>query len=128
MLDTSKPGVDIQIDLYSSSFQISIYMFVKQATNNTLIEAIQEDLEFEKEMSSIENKSSVEEPRSSQTVKKEIMKEEKKDKDSFDMDSLQKVIKTTTNEMVDVKGNLVEVSNRPFRPFVKENVKIPPGG
>lgn len=69
---------------------------------------IKEYLEVEKEMSSIANKSSIEEPRSSQTVKKAIMKEKKKDKDSFDMDSLQKVIKTIANEMVDVKGKLLK--------------------
>jgi len=70
--------------------------------------AMQEDLEVEKEMSSIANKSSIEEPRSSQIVKKAIMKEKKKDKDSFDLDSLQKVIKTIANEMVDVKGKLLK--------------------
>jgi len=69
---------------------------------------IKEDLEVEKEMSSIANKSSIEEPRSSQIVKKAIMKEKKKDKDSFDLDSLQKVIKTIANEMVDVKGKLLK--------------------
>jgi hypothetical protein len=55
------------------------------------------------------------------------VKEEKKNKDYFDIDSLQKVMKTIPNEMVDVKGKIVEVSNRPFRPFVKKNMKIPPG-
>jgi len=79
-------------------------------------------------MSSIANQSSVEKPRSSQTMKKVIIKEKKKDKDAFDMDSLQKVMKTFANEMVDVKGKLVEVSKRPFRPFFKRNVKTPPGG
>jgi hypothetical protein len=43
------------------------------------------------------------------------------------MDSIQKVMKTIANEMVDIKGNLLEVSNRSFRPFVKTNMKIPFG-
>jgi hypothetical protein len=61
-------------------------------------------------------------------TKKVIIKEEKKDKDAFDMDSLQKVMKTLANEIVDVKGKLDEVSSKPFRPFFKKNPQIPPGG
>jgi hypothetical protein len=89
---------------------------------------MQEALDVEKEIYSIASKSPSEDSRSSQTTKKVIIKEENKDKDAFDMDSLQKVMKTLENEIVDVKGKLVEVSNKPFKPFFKKNPQIPPGG
>jgi hypothetical protein len=44
------------------------------------------------------------------------------------MENLQKVMKTLANEIVDVKGKLVEVLNKPFRPFFKRNPQIPPSG
>jgi hypothetical protein len=37
------------------------------------------------------------------------------------MEDLQKVLKTLANKIVDVKGKLVEVLNKPFRPFFKKN-------
>jgi hypothetical protein len=37
-------------------------------------------------------------------------------------------MKTLANEIVDVKGKVDEVSNKPFRPFFKKNTQIPPGG
>jgi hypothetical protein len=128
MPETSKPGLDIQIDFYSSALPVSIAMFVKRESKNTLTEAMQEALDVEKEISSIASKSPSEDSRSSITTKKTIIKDERKDKDVFDMENLQKVMKTLANEIVDVKGKLVEVSNKPFRPFFKRNPQIPPGG
>jgi hypothetical protein len=40
MPETSKLGLDIQIDFYSSTLPISISMFVKRARKNTLTEAM----------------------------------------------------------------------------------------
>jgi hypothetical protein len=74
-------------------------------------------LDVENEIYSIASKSPSEDARYSQTTKTVIIKEEKKDKDVFDMDSLQKFMKTLANEIVDVKGNVTEFSNKPFRPF-----------
>jgi hypothetical protein len=128
MQETSKPGLDIQIDFYSSTLPLSIAMFVKCSSKNTLTEEMHEALDVEKEISSIASKSPSEDSRSSITTKKEIIKDERKDKDVFDMENLQKVMKTLENEIVDVKGKLVEVSNKPFRPFFKKNPQIPHGG
>ena len=30
--------------------------------------------------------------------------------------------------IVDIRGKLIEVSNKPFRHFLKKNPQIPPGG
>jgi hypothetical protein len=126
--ETSKPNLDIQIDFYSSTLPVSIAMFIKRANKNTLIEAMHEALEVEKEISSIASKSSSEDSISSQTTKKVIIKEEKKDKDAFDMGSLKKIMKTLANEIVNVKGKQDELSNKPFRTFFKKNPQIPFGG
>jgi hypothetical protein len=85
-------------------------------------------LDVEKEIYSIASKYPSEDSRYSQTTQKIIIKEEKKDKDAFDMDSLQKVMKTLENEIVDVKGKIVEVSNKSFKLFFKKNPHIPPNG
>jgi hypothetical protein len=37
------------------------------------------------------------------------------------MENLEKVVKTLENEILYVKGKLVEVSTKPFRPFFKKN-------
>jgi hypothetical protein len=121
MPETSKPGLDIQVEFYSSTLPVSIAMFVKRESKNTLTEEMQEDLYVEKEISSIASKSPSEDSRSSITTKKTIVKDEMKDKDVFDMENLQKVMKTLANEIVDVKRKLVEVSNKSFRPFFKRN-------
>jgi len=47
MSQTSKPGLDILIDFYSSALQVSISMFVKRASKNTLNEAMQYALDVE---------------------------------------------------------------------------------
>jgi hypothetical protein len=47
MSQTSKPGLDIPIDFYSSALQVSISMFVKRASKNTLNEAMQYALDVE---------------------------------------------------------------------------------
>jgi hypothetical protein len=86
--ETPKPGLDIHINFYSSALPISIAMFVKHANTNILTEAMQEALDVEKEISIIASKSPREDARSSQATKKVIIKEEKKDKNVFDMDSL----------------------------------------
>ena len=118
---TPKPGLDIHINFYSSALPVSIAMFVKHTNTNILIEAMQEALDVEKEISSIASKSPSEDSISYITTKKKIIKDERKDKDVFDMDSLQKVMKTLANEIAGVKGKLLEVSNKPFKPLFEKN-------
>jgi len=48
MFETSKLGLDIHIDFYSSDLPISIVMFVKHARKNTLAEEMKEALKVEK--------------------------------------------------------------------------------
>jgi len=45
MHETSKSGLDIQIDFYFSTLPVSIAMFIKCANKNTLTEAMHEGLE-----------------------------------------------------------------------------------
>jgi hypothetical protein len=93
MPGTSKPGLYVQIDFYSSALPVSISMFVKCASKNALTKAMQEALNVEKEISSIASKSLGEDSRSSMTTKKRIVKYERKDKNVFEMEDLQKVMK-----------------------------------
>jgi hypothetical protein len=53
MPETSKPGLDIQIDFYSFALPVSIAMLVKHASKITLTKSIQEALDVENEISSI---------------------------------------------------------------------------
>ena len=88
MFETSKPILYIHTNFDSSALPVSIAMFVKCASKNALTEAMQEALNVEKEISSIASKSPNEDSRSSITTKKEIIKEERKDTNVFDMESL----------------------------------------
>jgi hypothetical protein len=89
---------------------------------------MQKALDVENEISSMVSKSPCGDSISSLTTKKAIIKEERKDKYVFDKENLHKVMKTLANEIVDVKGKLDEVLNKPFMPFFKRNPQIPPSG
>lgn len=82
---------------------------------------MKEELGVEKQMLSIAKKYFVEEnKRSSHPTKKVTFKEEKNEnipKDAFDMNGLQKVINTLSNEVFSLKKHVVKESSskRPFK-------------
>jgi len=111
--DTSKPGVDVQIEWYIYSLPYNITIFVERANRATLIDTMKESLVVEKMILSLEKKTTQEERK----TKKVNFKEEpnnKTPKDPFDLEGLQKVLKSMSNDMVDIKKKEVESSKKPF--------------
>ena len=84
-------------------------MFVKARQKRTLAENFIEALQVEKDIASIASSQGNEENKpfsSEKTIKKKgILKidTEKKDKEPTDMESMQRVLKQITNELIDIK-------------------------
>jgi hypothetical protein len=101
----SKPVEDISIELYTSGLPMSMEMFVKNAEKSTLEEAFQEALKVEKNMMSLKGNPGEESSKDKGKSKEIVSKppEEKKNYDSMDMESLQRIVKKLSNEMIDLK-------------------------
>ena len=109
-------------------------MFVKGKENKTLEENFLEEIKVEKYLVAISSHQGNKESKISSLDKNtkknnEISKSEldKKDKDPTDMESMQRIIKQLTNEIIDLKNNKGE-GNKPFKPFLKKktNTNSPP--
>jgi hypothetical protein len=89
---------------------------------------MQETLDVEMEMMSIASKAPVEDRRALPPTRRVTIKDEKKDKEALDIESLHKLVKSLANDIIDIKKNVAEesTSKRPWRPFVKRN--FPPPG
>jgi len=99
---TSKPVVDVQIEWYISSLPSNIAIFVDRANKVTLVENMKEALSAEIRILSLEKRSQTNETK----IKKVTFKDDSKNKtskDPFDLEGLQKVLKTMSNEMVEIK-------------------------
>jgi hypothetical protein len=127
-----KPSQELQIEVYANALPASISMFVKRADKHTLAENFEEakTIEFQmkgcKESQISLGKKETQQPKRglllTMTQGKQV--DQNNEKDSTDMESLQRMIKKLSNEIVDMKINVGEgTSNqRPYRPFFK----IPP--
>jgi len=53
--------------------------------------------------------------------------EEKKDKETINMESLHRLFKSLANEIIDLKKNVAEesTSKNPWRPFTRRNIPPP---
>lgn len=72
---------------------------------------------MEKRVNALENKATLEEWKNKKVSFKEDTKK-KTPKDPYDMEGLQKVLKTMSNEMVEIKKQVAETSTKkPFRTF-----------
>ena len=78
---------------------------------------MKEAIAVEKRIISLEKKNAIEERKSKKVTFKEDPKK-KKSKDPFDLEGLQIFLKTMSNEMVDIKKQVVETSSKnSFKPF-----------
>jgi hypothetical protein len=92
---------------------MSMAMCVKNYENDTLEEYLQEALKFEKKLLSLKGSSNSEPSKDKGKSKISASKcgEDKKTSDSMDMESLQRIIKKLSNELVDLKRGNGEVSS-----------------
>ena len=86
---------------------------------------MKEAITVEKQIISLEKKNAIEERKSKKVSFKDDSKE--KAKDPYDMEGLQKVLKTMSNEMVEIKKQVAETSTKkPFRNFRRNQVESKP--
>ena len=86
---------------------------------------MKEAIAVEKRITSLEKKNAIEETKSKKVSFKDDSK--KKAKDPYDMEGLQKVLKTMSNEMVEIKKQVAETSTKkPFRNFRRNQVESKP--
>ena len=103
------PAESIQVEFYNVALPPTIAMFVKAREKITLAENFLEAIKVEKYMASISSHQGNEENKPSSlekiTKKKGILKMdiEKKDKQTNDMGSMQRVLKQITNELINLK-------------------------
>ena len=78
---------------------------------------MKEAIAVEKRIIALEKKNAIEERKSKKVTFKEDPKK-KQSRDPFDLEGLQKVLKTMSNEMVDIKKQVAETSSKKyFKPF-----------
>jgi hypothetical protein len=102
---------------------MSMAMYVKNSEKDTLEEAFQEALKFEKKLLSLKGSSNSEPSKDKGKSKISTSKsgEDKNPSDSMDMESLQRIIKNLSNDLVDLKRGNGEGSSNQKRFF-----KFPP--
>lgn len=116
ILDTSKLGVDVHNEWYIYALPSNITIFVDTTNKTTLVENMKEALTVETMILALEKKSAQDERKTKKFTFKDESKK-KTPKDPFDLEGLQKVLKTMSNEMVEIKKQVVESSKKPLRPF-----------
>lgn len=122
---TSKPSDEVQNEWYISALPSNATIFVDSAAKPTLAENMKESIAVEKRILSLHKKNALEEIKSKKVTFRDESKK-KAPKDPFDLEGLQKVLKTTSNEMVDIKKQVAETSSRkPYRPY-KRNPSYDP--
>lgn len=100
--DTYKPGFDVQIEWYISILPTNITIFIVRANRATLVDNMKESIDVAKEILSLEKKTAQEERKSKKATFKEEPKK-KTPKYPFDLEGLQNVLKSMSNDMVDIK-------------------------
>ena len=98
----SKPSEQIRSEWYITALPANIAIFVDRAGKPTLAENMKEALAVEKRVNALEKKAALEERKNKKVSFKEYTKK-KTPKDPYDMEGLQKVLKTMSNEMVEIK-------------------------
>lgn len=121
----SKSSEKIRSEWYITYFPSNIAIFVDKAAKPTLAENMKEALSVEKHIIALENKAALE-YRESKKVSFKDDSNKKMPQDPYDMESLQKVLRTMSNKMVEIKKQVVGTSTkRPFRNFKKPKSKPP---
>lgn len=125
---TSQPSEEVRSEWYITALPSNLAIFVDRANKTTLVENMKEAIAVEKHITALEKKNAMEEQKSKKVSFKEDPKK-KQTKDPFDLEGLKKVLKTMSNEMVDIKKQVAETSSKtPYRPFKRNpstDSKIP---
>ena len=106
---TSRPTEDVTIEFYTSALPGKIAMFVRQKAKLTLAENFEEAIKVEKDVFATKANSGVDTDAASSSRKKmdspakANTTSDKKGQDALDLDSLQRVIKKLSNEIIDLK-------------------------
>lgn len=113
----SKPSEEVRSEWYISALPLNIEIFVYRANKTTLADNMKEAIAVEKGITTLEKKNVVDEQKSKKvTFKEEPTK--KHSKDPFNLEGLQKVSKTMSNEMVDIKKQVAYTSSKkPFKTY-----------
>jgi len=115
----------IRSEWYITALPSNATIFVDRATKPTLAKNMKEALAVEKHIIALEKKTALEDRKSKKVSFKDDSKK-KMPKYPYDMEGLQKVLKTMSNEMVEIKKQVAKTSiKRPFRNFKKPESKPP---
>ena len=98
----SKPTKQVRSEWYITDLPSNIAIFVDIAGKPTLAENMKEEIAVEKHVIALEKKVSLEDRKTKKVSCKDDSKK-KTPKDPYDMEGLQKVLKTMSNEMVEIK-------------------------
>ena len=105
-------------------------MFVKSKETQTLGENLEESIKVEKDLEAIsnhpgneENEASISKKNGKKNKGSSKMDLDKKQKEPTNMDSIQRIIKKLTNEIIDLKKSNGE-GKKPFKPFIKKSTII----
>lgn len=121
----SKPSEQVRSEWYITTLPSNIATSVDRAGKPTLAENMKEAIAMEKRITALEKKAALEDRKSKKVSFKDDSKK-KMAKDPHDMEGLQKVLKTMSNEMVEIKKQVAKTSTkRPFRNFKKPESKPP---
>jgi len=97
----SKPSDEVQNKWYISSLPSNTTIFVDRAAKPTLVENIKEAIAIKKCILALDKKNALEELKSEKVTFRDESKK-KQPKDPFDLEGLQKFLKTISNGMVDI--------------------------
>ena len=92
-------------------------MFIGRANKTIFLDNIKEELFVEKIIIALENKISLEERKHTKKVSFKYESKKKSPKYPFDLEGLQKDLKTKSNKMVEIKKKVVESSKKSFWHF-----------
>lgn len=110
-----KPSDEVQNEWYISSLPSNASIFVNRATKPTLVENMKEAIAVEKCI--LDKKNELEEIKSKKVTFRDESKK-KEPKYPFDLEALQKVLETMSNEMVNIKKQVAETfSRKDYRPY-----------
>ena len=112
---TSRPTEDVTIEFYTSALPGKIAMFVRQKAKLTLAENFEEAIKVEKDVTATKANPRVDTDSASSSSRKKTdtpakatTSSDKKSQDALDLDSLQRVIKKLSNEIIDLKKVLLK--------------------
>ena len=110
---TSRPTEDVTIEFYTSALPGKIAIFVRQKAKLTLAENFEEAIKVEKHVTATKTNPVTDTDTASSSRKKTdspakaTPSSDKRGQDALDLDSLQRVIKKLSNEIIDLKRALL---------------------